>query len=44
MTPEDIDWPPPICEACRWAFHDLCGGWCECAEIGCVERLIEETP
>jgi hypothetical protein len=42
VTPEDIDWPPPVCDACKWGFCDLCQAvpWCE---HDCPS-LYEETP
>jgi hypothetical protein len=42
VTAGDIDWPPPICDACKWGFCDLCQAvpWCE---HDCP-TLYEETP
>lgn len=45
MTDDDLDWPPPICDACRWFFCDHCLGGtvlCECLE--CPDLYDEETP
>lgn len=38
------DWPPPLCDACLFEFHDHCTGWCECLVTYCYERLLRETP
>lgn len=43
VTPDDIDWPPPICGPCRWGLHDHCqpDALCECLVTYCYERLLE---
>lgn len=44
MTPDELDWPPPICAACAHEFHEHCV-WitgCECPSSLCLP-LQEET-
>ena len=34
MTPDDIDWPPPICSECEAGQHQDCplSSGCECLD------------
>jgi hypothetical protein len=43
VTPDDIDWPPPICTACKDRQHDDCWREAGCECIDCP-WLYEETP
>lgn len=44
MTPDEIDWPPPICDACRNGFCEHClGGQVVCEHLDCPWLYDEEA-